>query len=247
MGMSGVSTLKAGHSIPAEADLGRFISRDPIGFAGGLNLFNGAGASPVTFVDEGGLAPTIQGASEGQMQRFHALLEATGLEGYFDALPSSIVLAFVGNPGVEMGRALGLGNESTGPLGAHLIDLADLEAILNESDECGKQALGRIVARQMLHHEIFEANEEMLFNQAAARQGIPVPPNGRAAMTRHKATHQKTLDSVDNPYLKAKLGHGRPPVTKNEDGSFSCRYGGKNGATFTFKKGAQPFLQSVKP
>jgi hypothetical protein len=55
MGMSGVSTLKAGHSIPAEADLGRFISRDPIGFRGGLNLFNGAGASPVTGVDPSGL------------------------------------------------------------------------------------------------------------------------------------------------------------------------------------------------
>ena len=36
-------------------DLGRFISRDPIGFAGGLNLFNGHSASPVTFVDPSGL------------------------------------------------------------------------------------------------------------------------------------------------------------------------------------------------
>jgi hypothetical protein len=55
MGMSGVSTLKAGHSIPAEAELGRFISRDPIGFRGGLNLFNGAGTNPVTFTDASGL------------------------------------------------------------------------------------------------------------------------------------------------------------------------------------------------
>jgi hypothetical protein len=55
MGMSGVSTLKAGPSIPSQADLGRFISRDPIGFAGGLNLFNGASTNPLTFVDPTGL------------------------------------------------------------------------------------------------------------------------------------------------------------------------------------------------
>jgi RHS repeat-associated protein len=39
------------------AELGRFISRDPIGFRGGLNLFNGAGTNPVTFVDPSGLLP----------------------------------------------------------------------------------------------------------------------------------------------------------------------------------------------
>ena len=41
------------------AELGRFISRDPIGFAGGLNLFNGAGTSPVTMVDPSGLDLTV--------------------------------------------------------------------------------------------------------------------------------------------------------------------------------------------
>lgn len=55
MGMSGVLNLKAGPSIPSQADLGRFISRDPIGFRGGLHLFNGAGTSPVTRVDPTGL------------------------------------------------------------------------------------------------------------------------------------------------------------------------------------------------
>ena len=35
-------------------DLGRFISRDPIGFKGGLNLYNGAGTNPVTMVDPTG-------------------------------------------------------------------------------------------------------------------------------------------------------------------------------------------------
>lgn len=57
MGMSGVLDLKAGPSIPPQAELGRFISRDPIGFRGGLNLFNGASTNPVTFVDPAGLTP----------------------------------------------------------------------------------------------------------------------------------------------------------------------------------------------
>ncbi len=43
-----------------EADLGRFISRDPIGFAGGLNLFNGAGNNPVTLVDPSGLRVIVK-------------------------------------------------------------------------------------------------------------------------------------------------------------------------------------------
>jgi hypothetical protein len=41
------------------AELGRFISRDPIGFRGGLNLFNGHGTSPLTFVDPSGLDLTV--------------------------------------------------------------------------------------------------------------------------------------------------------------------------------------------
>ena len=39
------------------SDLGRFISRDPIGFSGGLNLYNGAGTNPVSRVDPTGLEP----------------------------------------------------------------------------------------------------------------------------------------------------------------------------------------------
>ena len=41
-----------------DSDLGRFLSRDPIGFRGGLNLFGtGFGNNPVTFVDPSGLNP----------------------------------------------------------------------------------------------------------------------------------------------------------------------------------------------
>ena len=51
---SGLYLMGHRHYAP---ELGRFISRDPIGFQGGLNLFNGAGANPVTMVDPSGLRP----------------------------------------------------------------------------------------------------------------------------------------------------------------------------------------------
>jgi uncharacterized protein RhaS with RHS repeats len=53
--MRGVPSLKAGRSIPSYPSLGRFLSRDPIGFAGGLNLYEYAGNSPVDSVDPDGL------------------------------------------------------------------------------------------------------------------------------------------------------------------------------------------------
>ncbi len=41
-------------------DLGRFISKDPIGFAGGdTNLYSYVGQNPVNFVDPWGLAESI--------------------------------------------------------------------------------------------------------------------------------------------------------------------------------------------
>ena len=40
-----------------DASLGRFLSRDPIGFAGGLNLYEYASSSPVDTVDPDGLTP----------------------------------------------------------------------------------------------------------------------------------------------------------------------------------------------
>ena len=80
MGMNCASTLKAGHSIPTQPELGRFISRDPIGFNGGLNLFNGAGASPVTFVDPAGLSLYLYGQNYVANEFMYLLEEATGLD-----------------------------------------------------------------------------------------------------------------------------------------------------------------------
>lgn len=48
-----------------DASLGRFLSRDPIGFAGGLNLYEYAASSPVTMTDALGLQSTV---TEGLVQ-----------------------------------------------------------------------------------------------------------------------------------------------------------------------------------
>lgn len=48
-----------GHRHYLGGHIGRFISRDPIGFAGGLNLYSYAGASPVSSVDPKGLNPIV--------------------------------------------------------------------------------------------------------------------------------------------------------------------------------------------
>lgn len=51
-GDSGLFMMGHRHYDPS---LGRFLSRDPIGFDGGLNLYNYAGANPINFVDADGL------------------------------------------------------------------------------------------------------------------------------------------------------------------------------------------------
>jgi RHS repeat-associated protein len=44
-----------------DAEIGRFLSKDPIGFAGGMNLFAYVGNSPVNWIDPLGFGSTIWG------------------------------------------------------------------------------------------------------------------------------------------------------------------------------------------
>jgi RHS repeat-associated protein len=62
LGLSGLFTLKPQNLLMAEyrvydPDFGRWLSRDPVGEAGGLNLYRYANNDPVNFVDLDGLCP----------------------------------------------------------------------------------------------------------------------------------------------------------------------------------------------
>jgi uncharacterized protein RhaS with RHS repeats len=49
------------------AEVGRFITRDPIEYGGGINLYEYVGARPVHFVDPNGLRLEVVGADQGGM------------------------------------------------------------------------------------------------------------------------------------------------------------------------------------
>jgi len=62
--------------------VGRFVTKDPIGFAGGVNLYNYVGNAPITWVDPLGLARTTldnaiqQAAARGDIAELETLLDA---------------------------------------------------------------------------------------------------------------------------------------------------------------------------
>jgi uncharacterized protein RhaS with RHS repeats len=53
-----------------DADIGRFISEDPIGFEGGLNLYAYVGGNPIMFVDPNGFSAERIGISQAQIAQF---------------------------------------------------------------------------------------------------------------------------------------------------------------------------------
>ncbi len=87
-----------------DSSLGRFISRDPIGFRGGLNLFGTEfGNSPVTFVDPKGLSLDFQGPLDAVKLTIQTFEARTGLKA--DSYQPG-KRTFTGEPTNLIGRAL---------------------------------------------------------------------------------------------------------------------------------------------
>lgn len=159
------------------ADLGRFISRDPIGFAGGLNLFGSHGVSPVMMVDPDGLKVPLKWDSPQALSSFLEMAgQASGLNlgvaprglGFILTIESSRPCG-TGTPGArELLQNMVNGDtvipidlvygDITIPFGAmkgvvdnHTIDLKDMEN-LNNNTGCPHQH-----GTGALQHELAEA------------------------------------------------------------------------------------------
>jgi hypothetical protein len=70
MGKAGCTTTGQGTYNPS---VGRFLSEDPIGFSGGLNLYQYVNNNPVTFVDPRGLDGFVAGLVEILLKPFEIL------------------------------------------------------------------------------------------------------------------------------------------------------------------------------
>ena len=64
-----------------DAELGRFISQDPIGFAGGINAYAYVGGNPMMLVDPSGLS--ADGAGGGTLDNIQTGLDVAGLTPVF--------------------------------------------------------------------------------------------------------------------------------------------------------------------
>ena len=108
-----------------DASLGRFLNRDPIGFAGGLNLFSYANGNPTTLTDHTGLKPE------------HFMEQSIGFnyprEAYPDPRPSRSEAEFVAgfNPVIGTGLSFRDFVQSPGLItgGVLLVSLVGLRAL----------------------------------------------------------------------------------------------------------------------
>ena len=107
-----------------DATLGRFLSRDPIGFAGGLNLYEYAGNSPVGMADPEGLQPGTLGEANWD-PAINGVTGVTHTNRPQDV--GSLVLGVFKTQGESISL---VGSLSSGPLGsaAYTVDLINAAA-----------------------------------------------------------------------------------------------------------------------
>ena len=177
---------------------GRFTQEDPIGLAGGLNLYGFANGDPVTFSDPFGLRPCREGDWWCLATRFgwDAL---AGLAGFAHGASEGGAAGLLCGPAAEicspiaaLGMGLGEGvasvyvadqlqnmNADAGKSrGANRKPNQDVERIVNEANlnDAGRTALHNAISKKgMTLDEIKEIAQD-LANQAKYRNPDPPPP-----------------------------------------------------------------------
>lgn len=216
-------------------DLGRFISADPIGFAGGLNHYAYVGNNPAGRVDPSGLAPNIVSGSRQDRQDF-ALLMQLGrsiapevFSGFGRNYTTPISLLSHGD--INIGSHAGAG---TGDRRYHRIDVQDLMKILKTGHPYSAH-----MAVSFLAHELTEAK-----SIAGCRQN-PRGPTTSLARNKYIKYHYTSAIDAGNRVL-APLGlrevltnEGSPiPKDTSYDVFFSWPNGDSGGDYIQFEGGA---------
>ena len=153
-----------------DADLGRFISRDPIGFGGGLNLFNGHGVSPVTMVDPFGLQPGPRPLTSDEMGSFSDALglltrlgQGSNHPNYVNAAQSLAQLDKTGYMRINDPLVTDLGETRSGlQIGSHGVNLKSslfYSGYFKRLCEFPEQRFDRaVLLAGVLHHENWHWN-----------------------------------------------------------------------------------------
>lgn len=103
-----------------DADLGRFISEDPIGFAGGINVYAYVGGNPMMLVDPSGL---YAGYGNGPNSNYYATKRAAEAadRGDYAKLSAQIGDALTIATPVSAGLAPYIGTAATGFTGLSIV------------------------------------------------------------------------------------------------------------------------------
>lgn len=126
---TGNGMLLLGHRM-YDPSAGRFVNRDPIGYAGGLNLYAYCGGDPVNLVDPSGLDPDMESLIDQLDSR--SLSNGIGLReievepvinGLIDAIGGGVVRDLARKSGCAFGRGDNLGGFGYAVLGAGYIFL----------------------------------------------------------------------------------------------------------------------------